>query len=70
MRSLRNLPVSHGAACRYADKSGVTVITDLESDDRKIMQELRDPRHYDILPSDPTKSVINRVKAWGEHEMD
>ena len=38
----------------------VTVITDLESDDRKIMQELRDPHHYDILPSDPTESVINR----------
>ena len=63
LRSLRNLPVSHGAACRYADKSGVTVITDLESDDRKIMQELRDAHHYDILPSDPTESVINRVKA-------
>ena len=66
LQSLRNLPVSHGAACHYAYKSGVTVITDLESDNRKIMQELRDPRHYDILPSDPTKSVINRVKAWSK----
>ena len=69
LRSLRNLPVSHGAACRYADKSGVTVITDLESDDRKIMQELRDPHHYDILPSDPAESVINRVTAWSR-EVD
>ena len=66
LRSLHNLPVSHGAACCYADKSGVTVITDLESDNRKIMQELRDPHHYDILPSDPTESVINRVKAWSK----
>ena len=66
LQSLRNLPVSHGAAYRYVDKSGVTMITDLESDNRKIMQELRDPHHYDILPSDPTESVINRVKAWSK----
>ena len=70
LRSLRNFPVAHGAACRYADKSGVTVITDLGGDEMKIMQELRDPHRYDILPSDPTESVINRVKAWSEHEMD
>ena len=69
MRSLCNLPVAHGAACRYADKSGVTVITDLEGDEMKIMQELPHPHHYDMLPSDPTESVINRVKACSEHEM-
>ena len=66
MRSLRNLAISHGAACRRADKPDVTVITDQESDDRKIMQELRDPHHYDILASDPTESVINRVRAWSK----
>ena len=47
-RSLRSLPVSHGVACRYA--SGVTVITNLVCDDKKIVQELHDPHHYDILP--------------------
>ena len=38
----------------------------MESDDRKIMQELGDPHHYDILPLDPAESVINRVKAWNK----
>ena len=66
LRSLRNLPVSHGVACRYADKSGVTVITDLECDDKKIVQELHDPHHYDIPPSDPAESVINTVKTWSK----
>ena len=63
-RSPRNLPVSHGVACRYADKSGVTVITHLESDDKKNVPELHDPHYYDILPLDPTESVINKVKDW------
>ena len=62
-RSPRNLPVSHGVACRYAEKSGVTVITDLECDDKKVVQKLHDPHHYDILPSDLTESVINTVKT-------
>ena len=30
------------------------------------MQELRDSHHYDILPSDPSESVLNRVKAWSK----
>ena len=66
LQSLCNFPVSHGAACQCTDKSGVTVITDLESDNMKIMQKLWDRHYYDIQPPATIKSVINRVKAWSK----
>ena len=33
LKEMRTLPLTHNAACRFADKSGVTVITSLEKDD-------------------------------------
>ena len=62
--------MSHGAACRYADKSGVTVITDLNQDDEKILKELNNPQYYDILPHDPTHAIRNKVKRWSEKWSD
>ena len=64
MKELRALPVTHGAACRYADKSGVTVITSLEDDDRQILETLNDPDHYELVPENPNNRVREKVNRW------
>ena len=41
MVQLKKLPFTHNAACRFADKSGVTVITSLEEDEAIILDDLQ-----------------------------
>ena len=64
IKELRDLPITHGAACRYADKSAVTVITSLKEDDQIIKETLTDPRHYDQLEEDPTRQVKKKIQDW------
>ncbi|KAK7475074.1 hypothetical protein BaRGS_00033687, partial [Batillaria attramentaria] len=64
LAQLKNLPLTHNAACRYADKSGVTVITSLAEDDEKVLSQISDPEHYDVLPEDPTPDIIESVKSF------
>ena len=61
---LRNLPVSHKAACRSADKSSVTVITSLEDEDRQILEALKDPEHYTLHQENPNDMVVEKVQNW------
>lgn len=63
---LRRLPLTHEAACRFADKSGVTVITSLSEDDRKIKDALNDAQQYDKLTSDPTQETMDTVNKWAD----
>ena len=67
---LRNLPLTHNAACRFADKSSKTIITDMEDDDNLIMNDLNDPDHDDRPAVDPTpmiKETIDRFALkWRE----
>lgn len=69
LRDLRNLPITHNVACRYADKSGTTIITNLEEDDRKIIKELKDADHYDLLNKDPTEETKEKVNKWADKWM-
>ena len=66
LKELKQLPITHGAACRFADKEGVTVITNLEEDDRKIQSFLQDENQYNVLASNPTKSISSKVKKWAK----
>ena len=63
---MRRLPLSltHGLACRYADKSGNTVITSLEDDDAKILKELHCQEFYDVLPENPTEETCSVIRDW------
>ena len=38
LKELKHFPTTHGVACRYADKSGATVITDMKDDEALIMK--------------------------------
>ena len=67
---LRAFPLTHGVACRYADKSGATVITDLDKDCELIMNTLNDNDYYDILPNDPTPDIIPVVQQWANNWDD
>ena len=64
LNELKHLPITDGAACRYADKEGVTIKTNLEDDGNKIKTFLQDENQYDILASNPTKSICSKVKKW------
>ena len=66
LRDLKNLPLTKNCACRFADKTGNTVITALDKDDETISETLSDPNYYDILPSDPTPDTIKLIKQWSE----
>ena len=66
LKELKNLPTTHGVACRYADKAGVTVITDLKDDENRILDTLSDNNHYDILDADITSDTIDIVKEWAD----
>ena len=61
LAQLRNLPLTHDAAGRYADKSSVTVITSLDKDDGIILNTLQDPNHYDLFLGDPTPMAAKNV---------
>lgn len=64
LRELRNLPLTHQAACRFADKSAATVITPLCEDDAIINQTLKDNKQYDILKEDPTHNTRKKIQDW------
>lgn len=68
---LRNLPLTHNAACRYSDKSSKTVITDLNKDDELIMTDLDDPTQYDRLVADKSveikKTICDFASKWREN---
>ena len=66
LKELKNLPTSHGVACRYADKAGVTVITDMQEDETHIINTLSDNNHYDILDKDTTSDTIPVINEWAE----
>ena len=61
---LRNLPLTHNAACRFADKSSKTIITDLSLDDDMILRDLNDEHHYDTVASDPTPKIKRTINNW------
>ena len=58
--------MTHNAACRFADKSGNTIITSLDEDDTLIMNELSDEHYYRILEHDNTPQTIEKVLLWAE----
>jgi len=64
LKELTNLPLTHNAACRYADKEGVTVITPLDRDDEMVHKELNNRDFYDILPNNPTPDTTLIVQEW------
>lgn len=64
LAELKLLPQTHGAACRYADKTGTTVVTSIQDDERTILGTLNDSQQYDILDSDPVPETIKAVKDW------
>ena len=66
IQELSNLPLTNNAACRYADKSGNTVITDLNTDDEQIKEKLLDPEAYQILPTDPTAFIMEKCSRWAQ----
>ena len=48
----------------------MTVITDFEQDDEKILSELRNPQYFDVLPCDPTLSIKSKIKSWSSKWAD
>ena len=66
IKKLKNLPLTHNAACRYADKTSNTVITSLENDDDLVMEELNNEYYYRTLDSDNTLDTQELVAAWAE----
>ena len=64
LKELKMLPITHNAACRYADKEGKTVITSLETDEKLINDELKNKNFYEILPLNPTQETVTEVKDW------
>ena len=70
LSELRALPKTHGAACRYADKAGTTVITSLKNDDSTIVNELTNPNFYDVLQNNPVSSINKKIKSWSKKWLD
>lgn len=64
-KELRNLPITHNAACRFADKSGVTVVTPLVSDDENIKKELNNAKLYDRFENDPSETIRKKYQEVG-----
>lgn len=64
LSQLKKLPLTHNAACRFADKSGNTVITDLEQDDTRILEELKDEKHFDAFNNDPTPVITKKIENF------
>eukprot|EP00745_Piridium_sociabile_P020923 TRINITY_DN32272_c0_g1_i5.p1 TRINITY_DN32272_c0_g1~~TRINITY_DN32272_c0_g1_i5.p1 ORF type:complete len:867 (+),score=134.27 TRINITY_DN32272_c0_g1_i5:352-2601(+) len=61
---LRDLPMTKKAACRYGDKTGATVITQIDADDDAILRELKNGNYYDLMETDPTNDTIKKVNTW------
>ena len=70
LQDLRNLPLTHRAACRFADKSSVTVITSLQEDDNIIRTTLDDKDQYSTLNEDPIKDTCKKVEQWANKWME
>ena len=66
IKKLKNLPLSHGVAVRYADKSGKAVITNLDDDDVDILAKLHDQNYYDQLQDDPSEEIKVRIEEWAD----
>ena len=66
INELKNLPLTHNAVCRFADKSGVTVITSIEEDETRILSDLTNDQQYDVVENDPTLSVMTKIQDWAE----
>ena len=62
IKKLKNLPITHGVAIRYADKSGKAVITNLDDDDNDILEKLQDQNYYDPLQDDPSEETKVRIE--------
>ena len=69
MCELRNFPSTHNVACRFADKSSVTVITSIKDDEDRICADLSDNNFYDILENNPTNDIIHNVDQWAENSI-
>ena len=67
---LKKLPNTHGAACRYSDKAGNTVITSIKDDEEKICSDLADPNFFNLLDHDPTPDIIIKVREWASKYED
>lgn len=63
---LRNLPLTHNAACRFADKSSKTIITNLDNDDRLIKNDLDDSFYYSKIDVDPTETIKEKIITWSK----
>ena len=64
VQKLKNLPMTHNSACRFADKSSKTIITDLDNDDSLVMADLNDSNYYDCVNNDPTERIKAQIKRW------
>ena len=64
--TIENLPLTHNAVCRFADKSGVTVITSIEEDETRILSDLTNDQQYDVVENDPILSVMTKIQDWAE----
>ena len=74
-RKLRNLPLTHNAGLRFADKSSKTIITNLDNDDELILSDINDAKFYDCVTVDPTVRIKERiynfaVKWFDENVLD
>ena len=66
IKKLKNLPITHGVAVRYADKSGKAVVTNLDDDDEDILDKLHDQNYYDQLQDDPSEETKVRIEEWAD----
>ena len=64
LKELKDFPLTQNAACRYADKSGITVITSLDKDDANILNDLKNDKQYDTHHEDPTPLMKENVCKW------
>ena len=67
---LRNLPLTHHTAVRFADKSSKAIVTDLTQDDLLIMSDLDDPGHYTTLDHDPSQMIKAKITNWADKWKD
>ena len=66
LTQLKRLPMTHNAACRFVNKSGNTVITDLEQDDQTILTELQDEQHFDLLQNNPSQNICRTIYRFAD----
>jgi hypothetical protein len=66
IKKLKNLPMTHDVAIRFADKSGKAVITNLDDDDQDILEKLEDQNYYDPLPNDSSDDTKQEIQEWAD----